>query len=114
MNLPETTAGIAQIFHFAEPLAWQRAQQTGSYAPAGLATEGFIHAATSEQIAGVVDRHLRGNGPRVRLTLDCLALADAVQWEWSNTSGDLYPHVFGPIPLTAVVASAPFDPDVSQ
>ena len=103
--------GIEQVFHFADPLAWQQALLSGSYAPQGLAAEGFIHAATSAQIAGVVDRHLRGHGPRVRLTLNCAALAEILQWEWSNASGDLYPHVFGPIPLTAVIASTPFDPD---
>jgi uncharacterized protein (DUF952 family) len=110
MNLPEAGGGITEIFHFADPRAWQRAQESGSYAPEGLAAEGFIHAATSAQVPGVVDRHLRGHGPRVRLTLDCAALGDVLQWEWSNASGDLYPHVFGPIPLSAVVASAPFDP----
>lgn len=103
--------GIEQIFHFADPLAWQQALISGSYAPLGLAAEGFIHAATSAQIAGVIDRHLRGHGPRVRLTLDCASLADSLQWEWSNASGDLFPHVFGPIPLAAVIASTPFDPD---
>jgi uncharacterized protein (DUF952 family) len=111
MKLDAPTAGIAQIFHFADPVAWQRAQTTGRYAPDGFAVEGFIHAATAEQIAGVVDRHLRGHGPRVQLTIECAALGDILQWEWSNASGDLYPHLFGPIPLNAVVASEPFDPD---
>jgi uncharacterized protein (DUF952 family) len=104
-------SGITHVYHFADPLAWKHAQNSGIYAPDGLSSEGFIHAATREQIEGVVDRHLRGHGPRIRLTLDCLALSDILQWEWSNASGDLYPHVFGPIPLAAVVESAPFDPD---
>jgi uncharacterized protein (DUF952 family) len=103
--------GIVHVYHFADPLAWKDAQRSGAYSPEGLRSEGFIHAATREQIAGVVDRHLRGHGPRVQLTLDVAALGDVLQWEWSNASGDLYPHVFGPIPLSAVVASAPFDPE---
>lgn len=107
-----TEMGMMHVYHFADPIAWKHAQHSGEYAPEGLRNEGFIHAATREQIPGVVDRHLRGHGARIQLTLDCTALNDLLQWEWSNASGDLYPHVFGPIPLSAVVESAPFDPDV--
>lgn len=101
------------LFHFAEPSDWECARERGEYSPPGLATEGFIHAATAEQIPGVVERHLRGRGPRVRLTLDADALRPLLVFEWSNASNDLYPHLFGPIPLAAVVAAEPFDPDSS-
>jgi uncharacterized protein (DUF952 family) len=47
----------------------------------------------------------------VRLTLDADALRPMLVFEWSDASGDLYPHLFGPIPLSAVVAAEPFDPD---
>ena len=104
---------ITRIFHFAYPDAWQRAQSGTHYAPDDFVEVGFIHAATSEQIPGVVERHLRGHGRRLQLTLDCAAIADVLQWEWSNDSGDLYPHVFGPIPLTAVLAVADFDPETA-
>jgi uncharacterized protein (DUF952 family) len=99
------------IYHFAVPQEWDDAQRSGNYAPAGLAREGFIHAATDAQIDGVIERHLRGRGPRVRLTLDADALRPMLVFEWSDASGDLYPHLFGPIPLSAVVAAEPFDPD---
>jgi uncharacterized protein (DUF952 family) len=99
------------LFHFAEPADWAAAQRAGRYEPPGLAREGFIHAATAEQVPGVVERHLRGRGSRMRLTLDADALRDLLVFEWSNASNDLYPHVFGPIPLAAVVAAEPFDPD---
>jgi uncharacterized protein (DUF952 family) len=99
------------LFHFADPADWAAAAPRGEYAPAAFADEGFIHAATEAQVPGVVERHLRGRGPRVRLTLDAEALRPLLVFEWSQASNDLYPHVFGPIPLTAVVAAEPFDPD---
>lgn len=99
------------LFHFAAPADWDGARAQGEYAPPGLAAEGFIHAATADQVPGVVERHLRGHGPRVRLTLDAEALRPLLVFEWSEASGDLYPHVFGPIPLAAVLAAEPFDPD---
>jgi uncharacterized protein (DUF952 family) len=99
------------IYHFAAPQDWAEAQRHGHYAPAGLAAEGYIHAATDAQLDGVIERHLRGRGPRVRLTLDAEVLRPVLVFEWSDASGDLYPHLFGPIPLAAVVAAEPFDPD---
>lgn len=104
---------IPTIVHFAAPADWAEAERVGTYAPSCLREEGFVHAATEEQIPGVIARHLRGRGPRIRLTLDCQALGGLIQWEWSNASGGLYPHVFGAIPMTAIVQSSAFDPDAA-
>lgn len=111
MKIEPGHGDVSRIFHFALPAAWQRAQAGDLYAPDDMAREGFIHAATAEQIPGVTERHLRGKGPRILLTLDCALVADILQWEWSDASGDLYPHLFGPIPLTAVIEVAEFDPE---
>jgi len=32
-------------------------------------------------------------------------------WEWSNTSGDVYPHLTAPIALAAVMEAVLFNPD---
>lgn len=104
------TSAATCIYHFARPDEWQAAQGGASYQPREFAAEGYIHCATEAQIAGVVERHLRGHGPRLRLSLDPLAFGEQLQYEWSNASNDLYPHLFCPIPLTAVLAVEPFDP----
>jgi uncharacterized protein (DUF952 family) len=62
-------------------------------------------------LPGVIQRHLLGRGPRVRLQFDPQALHEQLKWEWSPASGDLYPHLFAAIPLSAVRAAEPFDPD---
>jgi uncharacterized protein (DUF952 family) len=107
MSTPE------QVFHFALPEEWAAALALGRYEPAGLAREGFIHCATPAQIPGVIARHLRGRGARVRLTLDAARLGEALRYDWSAASGDHYPHVYGPIALDAVLAEMPFDPDAA-
>lgn len=99
------------LFHFARPDDWQAAKESGEYRPAELAKDGFIHCATEAQVAGVVERHLRGRGPRIRLQLDPRALRDHLKWEWSTASHDLYPHLFAGIPLSAVLDALPFNPD---
>ena len=108
---PESPSPLSPLFHFADPADWNAAQARGSYQPSSFASEGFIHCATEAQVPGVVQRHLRGKGKRVRLRLDPAALREQLKWEWSSASGDLYPHLFAPIPLAAVLAAEPFDAD---
>lgn len=96
------------VYHFADPADWARAQDTGAYRNPGLQREGFLHCATDAQLAGVIERHQRGRGALVLLHLDAFALGDALRYDLSPRSGEAYPHVYGPIPLTAVRAAEPF------
>jgi uncharacterized protein (DUF952 family) len=96
------------VYHFADPADWAQAQTAGAYAPDALRHDGFLHCATQVQLAGVVERHQRGRGARVLLTLDAAVLGDALRYDWSERSGDHFPHVYGPIPLSAVRATEPF------
>ncbi|MEI2453270.1 DUF952 domain-containing protein [Lysobacter firmicutimachus] len=99
----------ALVYHFAAPADWAAAQARGEYAPESLAREGFLHCATQAQLAGVIERHQRGRGALLRLSLDAAALGAALRYDWSARSGDHYPHVYGPIPLHAVRAVEPFE-----
>ena len=58
----------------------------------------------------MIQRHLRGRTDLVRLTLDASRLNPWLRYEWSEASGDEYPHVYGPIPMAAVIAVELFDP----
>jgi uncharacterized protein (DUF952 family) len=100
-----------RIYHFADPAEWRAAQTAAQYAPASFASEGFIHLATEAQLAGVIQRHLRGRGPRVRLMLDPQRCGSALLWEWSDASGDVYPHLTAPIAQDAVLEAVDIDPD---
>jgi uncharacterized protein (DUF952 family) len=93
------------IFHFATPEDWRAAQDADAYAPSSWQLEGFIHCATQAQIPGVIDRHLKGRGTFIKLTLNAAALKPHLRYDWSDISHDHYPHVYSMIALTAVVAS---------
>lgn len=100
--------GPDTVYHFAAPQDWARAQATGEYAPPGLAREGFVHCATQAQLAGVIERHQRGRGALVLIALDAVALGDSLRYDWSERSGDHFPHVYGPIALSAVRSAEAF------
>lgn len=103
-----TDAAADAVYHFAAPEDWARAQDEGAYAPAALRRDGFLHCATAAQLPGVIERHQRGRGPLVLLQLDPTALGAALRYDPSPRSGEAYPHVYGPIALSAVRSAEPF------
>jgi uncharacterized protein (DUF952 family) len=98
------------LFHFAARRDWAEALSHTEYRAPSLASEGFIHCATRAQIPGVIQRHLRTRTDLVRLTLDASRLEPWLRYEWSEASRDDYPHVYGPIPVAAVIAVELFEP----
>ena len=93
------------LYRLAEPADWQPAQQTGFFASADLAAEGFIHASEAHQILETARRYYAGRAGLVLLEWDEAALAAAavrVAREWVENRGQHFAHVFGPVPLAAV------------
>jgi glutathione S-transferase len=87
---------------------WEKLSPEADYVAETLATEGFIHCTEeSARLVEVANRFYRtAPGAFLILTLDVARLQSSVQWEW--TDGHQFPHVYGPINLTAVVAVDPF------
>jgi glutathione S-transferase len=89
-----------EILHVATPHEWAEARHRGTVAPPSLATEGFVHCSTREQIPGTLTRLFAGGGDLVLLVLDAAAVGD-LRWE-ALTPGEPFPHVYNAIPLAAV------------
>jgi uncharacterized protein (DUF952 family) len=97
------------ILHIATPADWAAARDAGAIRPASLAAEGFVHCSTRSQLAATLARHFRGAGPLLVLRLDPAAIAAALRWDESHP-GERFPHVYGPIPTTAVLAVEEISP----
>ena len=82
--------------------AWQEAEHLGRFdgAPVDLA-DGFIHFSTAAQLAETARRHFAGQDGLVLVRVDEAKLGDALRMELSR-GGDLFPHLYGPLPLAAV------------
>jgi uncharacterized protein (DUF952 family) len=78
-------------------------------APVDLA-DGFIHLSTAEQLDETVDKHFAGQDDLHIAAVDLAALGDAVRWEVSR-GGALFPHIYAPLPLSAVIAYGPLERD---
>jgi len=76
-------------------------------APVDLA-DGYIHMSTAAQLAETVDKHFAGQTDLHVVAVDLEALGDAVKWEPSR-GGQLFPHLYAPLPLSAAIAYGPLD-----
>ena len=98
------------IYHFCPASTWERAQREGAYTADTLATEGFIHLSGAEQVHLPANALARGRTDLVLLVVDEDRLPQPAVYE-DGGDGMLFPHLYGPLPLDAVVAVQPFPPD---
>lgn len=68
--------------------------------------DGYIHFSTAAQVAETARRHFAGMRDLLVVTVDAAALGSALRFEPSR-GGDLFPHLYGPLELTHVVATDP-------
>ncbi len=78
-------------------------------APVDLA-DGYVHLSTAAQLDETVAKHFAGQRDLHVVAVDLAALGDAVRWE-SSRGGQLFPHIYAPLPLSAVLAYGPLDRD---
>jgi uncharacterized protein (DUF952 family) len=102
---------IALVFKLVDRATWQAAAATGVFAGSPVdARDGFIHFSTAAQVRETAARHFAGRADLQIVAVETAALGDALRWEPSR-GGDLFPHLYGPLPLAAVrwVADLPLD-----
>ncbi|MGY1808450.1 GNAT family N-acetyltransferase [Blastococcus sp. SYSU D00669] len=103
------------LVHLIEPADWRAALAAGAVRPASLAAQGFVHLSSPEQVHLPAERLFPGRRDLALLVVDPARLADAVRWE-PGVHGDpaamRFPHLYGPLPVGAVVAVAPWRPPV--
>ncbi|MFT0861724.1 DUF952 domain-containing protein [Ancylobacter sp. G4_0304] len=102
------------IYKIAPRSLWESAERAGFFegAPVDLA-DGYIHFSTAAQVHATAERHFKGQDDLVLAAIDAGRLeATLLKWEPSR-GGQLFPHLYGPLPLAAVawVRPLPLGPD---
>lgn len=75
--------------------------------PVDLA-DGYIHLSCESQLVATWDKHFNGIAGLVLAAVDLSLLGDAVRWEPSR-EGQLFPHIYGVLPMDAVVCLVPLE-----
>ncbi|HZW17088.1 MAG TPA: DUF952 domain-containing protein [Brevundimonas sp.] len=92
------------IYKLVDRTEWSRARATGEYDGSAVdRADGYIHMSTDRQLAETARRHYAGRDGLVLVTIDPTVLGEALRWEPSR-GGDLFPHLYGPLPVAAAVS----------
>ncbi|MCP4515311.1 MAG: DUF952 domain-containing protein [Delftia sp.] len=93
------------IYHLCRRVAWEAVGRDGLYhGPLGRDGENFLHFSTRAQVEESAARHCAGLRDLMLLEVAVAPLGAALRWE-SSRGGALFPHLYGPLPLAAVVRS---------
>jgi uncharacterized protein (DUF952 family) len=89
-------------YHLAQLARWEAAPADEPYRAPSLDDEGFTHCTTGvDEMVATAERYYRTDpGPFVVLSVELDALNGA--WRY-DAPGERYPHIYGPIPRTAIV-----------
>jgi uncharacterized protein (DUF952 family) len=101
------------ILHIVGNSEWVKAVGLGSYVPASLAAEGFVHCSTLAQVVATADRFYRGQNGLVVLCIDEERLAVELRYEMAagargEAAGQMFPHLYGALNVDAVVRVVEF------
>lgn len=81
---------------------WKAAESVGELQGTGIdLQDGFIHLSSADQVQETVALHFAGQSDLVLVAIDAEALGETLRWE-SSRNDQLFPHVYGVIPMAAV------------
>lgn len=64
--------------------------------------DGFLHFSTAAQLSATLRIHFRGQRDLVLMAVPAAAMGNTLRWEPSR-GGELFPHVYGTFPMSAVI-----------
>ncbi len=100
------------IFHITLTEDWEAAKRAGEYRVstrgASLEKVGFIHASLRDQVERIGSfLYATVSGPVIVLQIDPHRVSAPVRLENLEGGSELFPHIYGPLGIDAVVATIP-------
>ena len=93
------------VYKLVPAAVWRASEPAGAFTgSAADVRDGFIHFSTAQQARETARRHFAGVAGLLLVAVSPEGLD--VRWEPSR-GGDLFPHLYGPLPLTSVLWTAP-------
>lgn len=104
---------MSDVFHITTRPLWEAATASGEYRAETLEIEGFIHASDEGQVIATANRFYRGVDDLVVLRIDTDRLRSRLIREKGTDVDELFPHIYGPIHVDAVVEVIPLVADAA-
>jgi uncharacterized protein (DUF952 family) len=99
---------VERIFHIASAATW--GESGDAYSGDTLASEGFIHCSTADQVLDVAHARFGGRRDLVLLCIDPARVAPEIRYENLEGGEELFPHIYGPLDRKAVIRAEPLEP----
>lgn len=99
---------IEMIYHITKPITWNNGLSKGAYVPVEFEQDGFIHCSNEEQVLDVAGRYYPGQLGLLLLRIDPAQLSSNLVYENLIGGHELFPHIYGPLNLEAINATAEF------
>lgn len=102
---------MAIIYHITTAQRWHNTKgQNQPYEAEFFGVEGFIHCSNADQVVRVANRLFRNTPSLILLHIQTERLHPRLVYENLEGGKELFPHVYGPINLDAVVRISQFEP----
>lgn len=98
---------MRSVFHIIAESDWSTAREAGSYAPASLTAEGFVHFSYRDQVARTANGHYRDRDGLVVVEFDPDRFPAPLVDEDLYGMGEDFPHLYAAVPVAAAVAEHP-------
>ncbi|BBY36239.1 glutathione S-transferase [Mycobacterium mantenii] len=101
------------LVHLCGTEQWAQAREQGGIRPDAAGGAAFIHLSAPEQVHLPANRLYRGRRDLILLHIDPAGLTAPVRWEpgvSTDPASMLFPHLYGPLPVTAVVRVTAYPP----
>ncbi len=100
-------ASMTLIFKIVASGEWLAAKSAGAFAGAAVdRADGYIHFSTAAQAPETAAKWFAGRKDLTLVAVDAEALGADLKWEPSR-GGALFPHLYAPLPMSAVLWSRP-------
>lgn len=98
------------ILHITSIDVWEKSKKDGIYEGDTLSSQGFIHCSTEEQLSEVANFLFKSRLDLVLLVIDENKVVPDIKYEDPGNK-KLYPHIYGPLNLDAIVNVVDFPPN---
>lgn len=95
---------MRSIFHIIKKSEIKTIAELGSYKPISIEADGFIHCSYVDQICRVANNLYNGQDGLVLIEIDRSKTNCKVVDEDLYKLNELFPHIYGPLPYTAIIA----------
>lgn len=96
------------ILHCMKMDTWEKIRNEEYFGHEQIESEGFIHCSPVEYFFRVAPNFREEKEELVLLLIDEDTLSAEVKWEDGDGCGRLYPHIYGPADLKAVIKVLPY------